>query len=140
MWDFDDTPLEFIIKELSEIQQICDLPRIYILNSGKPNHYMAYCFARLPWEEAYGIVAWTRHVDWNFLKYAAVRGHFTLRVSSKNGRKIRLVHVLESSMPETAHVKELKSWVKYETLTRSEMNKKWLLQISKNGCAAKIIQ
>jgi hypothetical protein len=140
MWDFDDTPLDAVVLVLDEVRKQCRLPKIYILNTGKQNHYIAYCFARYHWRYAFGIVASTPLVDWNFLKYAAVRGHFTLRVSPKNGRKIKLVRILESQRPENVSVKELKSWVKYETLTREEMNKKWLLQISKTGCAVQTFQ
>ena len=140
MWDFDDMKLEDVIDELEFIKSLYALPKIYILNSGKPNHYIAYCFKRLEWRDAFGIVASTKGVDWNFIKYAAVRGHFTLRVSPKNGRKPRLVCIIPSPAKEDASIRELRSWVKYETLTREEMNKKCLLQISKNGCAAKIFQ
>jgi len=140
MWDFDDLPLETVEVILKAQQREHRLPRIYILNTGKPNHYIAYCFKRLPWRKAYAIVASTPCVDWNFLKYAAHRGHFTLRVSPKNGRKIRLAKILESPIPEDVKIRELRSWVKYETLTRQEMNKKWLLQISRSGCAVKTSQ
>jgi len=140
MWDFDDMKLEDVIDELEFIKSLYALPKIYILNSGKPNHYIAYCFKRLEWRDAFGIVASTKGVDWNFIKYAAVRGHFTLRVSPKNGRKPRLVCIIPSPAKEDASIRELRSWVKYETLTREEMNKKCLLQISKNGCVAKTFQ
>jgi hypothetical protein len=140
MWDFDNVPLSHVETALKTKQQTEGLPNIYILNTGKPNNYIAYCFKACSWRNAYGIVASTPFVDWNFIKYAAVRGHFTLRVSPKNGRKPRLVKVLKSRVPETASIRELRSWVKYETLTREEMNRKWLLQISRTGCVAKTFQ
>ncbi len=123
MWDFDDVPLACVEIALKEVQKRHRLPKIYILNTGKPCSYIAYCFARCMWRYAFGIVASTPFVDWNFIKYAAVRGHFTLRVSPKNGRKIRLVKVLNSPMPEDACVDELRSWVNYETLPRDEHKK-----------------
>jgi hypothetical protein len=140
MWDFDDVLLDNIEIILTNIQKRHKLPNIYILNSGKPLHYIAYCFARVPWRKAFGIIASTPFVDWNFIKYAAVRGHFTLRVSPKNGRKPRLVSILKSKHPESAQIRELRNWVKYETLTDGRFNKKWLLQISRTGCAAKTFQ
>jgi hypothetical protein len=140
MWDFDDYPLKDVEYILKVKQRHHQLPNIYVLTTGKPNHYIAYCFARYPWRAAFGIVASTHGVDWNFIKYAAVRGHFTLRVSPKNGRKPRLVSILKSKHPESAQIRELRNWVKYETLTREEMNKKWLLQISRTGCAVQTFQ
>jgi hypothetical protein len=140
MWDFDDVPLRDVAYHLRFDQKEYCLPPIYILSTGQKNHYIAYCFKRVPWRIAYAIVAQTPGVDWNFLKYAAVRGHFTLRVSPKNGRKIKLEAVLKSTVPENVNVKELKSWVKYETLADGRHNKKWLLQISKTGCAVQTFQ
>jgi hypothetical protein len=140
MWDFDDVPLNWIKTALKYKQDDYLLSKIYILNTGLPNHHIAYCLTRCTWRHAYGIVASTPFVDWNFIKYAAVRGHFTLRVSPKNGRKPKLVLTLDSDIPETADIKELRSWVKYETLADGRHNKKWLLQISKTGCAVQTSQ
>ena len=123
MWDFDDAPLPYVESALETAIAYYMLPNIYILNTGKPNHYIAYCFKRHEWRHAFGIVASTPFVDWNFIKYAAVRGHFTLRVSPKNGKKIRLVKVLKGITKEDACVDELRSWVNYETLPRDEHKK-----------------
>jgi hypothetical protein len=140
MWDFDDTPLSRVRGALRMKQMMDGLPNIYILNSGKPKHYIAYCFKACSWRNAFGIIASTPFVDWNFIKYAAVRGHFTLRVSPKNGRKPKIVKILHSPITETADIKELRSWVKYETLADGRFNKKCLLQISKTGCAVQTSQ
>jgi hypothetical protein len=140
MWDFDDVPLENVLKSLRTTQRRYKLPKIYVLNSGNSNHWMAFCFDRREWSEAYGIVASTRYIDMGFLKYAVVRGHFTLRVSPKEGRRPHLVQVINSKHAEKAHVRELKSWVKYETLANSEEVKIWLLKISKNGLNVQTFQ
>jgi hypothetical protein len=116
MWDFDGVPLRDVILALDDVQEDQLLPNIYILNTGKRNHHIAYCFERCPWRVAVKIIADTPKVDWNFFKYGVYRGHFTLRVSDKNHRKIKLVKVLKGLRSETASVLELKSWTKYETL------------------------
>ena len=139
MWDFDDMKLEDVIDELEFMKSLYALPKIYILNSGKPNHYIAYCFKRLEWRDAFGIVASTKGVDWNFIKYAAVRGHFTLRVSSKNGKKPKLVHIIDGVTSEDANVKELRSWVQYETLTREHYNKAIRLILEPKNKKAKLL-
>jgi hypothetical protein len=138
MWDFDGSDLRSVVKALKQQQRRYKLPKIYILNTGKPDGWHAYCFDRRPWGEAFGIVASTPRVDMSFLKYAAVRGHFTLRVTPKEGRKIKLACILPSPYPEKAYVRELKSWVRYETLSDREEVRMCLLQISRSGCAARI--
>jgi len=116
MWDFDDVPLKNVITALMDIQADYELPNIYIVNSGKPKHYMAYCFKRTDWRKAVQIVINTKHVDYAFIKYGLYREHFTLRVSPKNGRKIKHICTLPGFTEEDADIKELRSWVKYETL------------------------
>ena len=116
MWDFDDKPLPIVETALEDIQYRYNLPNIYILNTGKPYHFIAYCFSQCLWKHAVEIVASTVGVDKNFFKYGVYREHFTLRVTPKCGRKLTLVRLLESDTPENCTVAELKSWVQYETL------------------------
>jgi len=82
------------------------------METGKPDHYIAYCFRRSPWKVSVAIVACTDFVDANFFKYGVYRGRWTLRVSPKETGRPRLVKVLHSPMLETATISELKSWVK----------------------------
>lgn len=112
MWDFDDVKLEQIEIQLSLIQSIYDLPNIYILNTGKPDHYISYCFDRCKWRKTVEIVAATPQVDPNFFKYGVYRGRWTLRVTPKGGRKPRMVKILHSTRQETVNISELESWVK----------------------------
>lgn len=116
MWDFDDMNFPTVRNELERIQATYELPRIYILNSGKPDHHIAYCFYQCSWRKAKEIVASTLCVDPLFFKYGVYRDKFTLRVTPKEGRKPKLRLILPSRIKETAFVTELKSWVKYETL------------------------
>ena len=112
MWDFDNIPLNVVQAELTIIQSLYDLPNIYILNTGKPKHYIAYCFAKCTWRLTVEIVAATPHVDPNFFKYGVYREHWTLRVTPKEGRKPKLAALLYSKVPEEASISELNSWVK----------------------------
>lgn len=111
MWDFDDIPLEEIISNLHYVKSIFQMPNIYILNTGKPNHFIAYCFKAMPWRESVIVVATTRCVDPNFFKYGVYREHWTLRVTPKEGRKPHLVKILWSSIEEDCSIDELNSWV-----------------------------
>jgi len=112
MWDFDDIPLDTVAAELEIVQLIYELPNIYILSSGAPNHYIAYCFHRCKWRDSIEIVAATPSVDASFFKYGVYREHWTLRVSPKEGRKPQLAYTLKSQKRETANISELNSWVK----------------------------
>jgi hypothetical protein len=112
MWDFDDTPLEALTDELEYLQDQLDLPNIYIFTTGKKNHYIAYCFKRCTWQYSIEAVARIWLVDPSFFRFGVYRKHWTLRVSTKEGRKPKLVKTLKSRTPETASISELNSWVK----------------------------
>lgn len=112
MWDFDDTPLNKVAHALKIVQLLYDLPPIYILNSGKKDHYIAYSFARLPWRASIEIVAATPYVDPNFFKYGVYREKWTLRVTPKEGRKPKAITTLGSRQKEQVSISELSSWVK----------------------------
>ena len=116
MWDFDDTNLEEVKDALRKIQTRYFLSDIYILETRLRTNFISYCFTACDWRRAVEIIASTQKVDWNFLKYGVYRGHFTLRVSPKNGRIPRKVVTLLGYELPTCSVEELKSWVRYETL------------------------
>jgi len=116
MWDFDETSFDDVVDELLRVQRIYELPKIYILETKKNTNYMAYCFKRTPWRKVVEIIAFTKGVDWNYLKYGMYRNHFTLRVTPKCKRNVKLIWTLTSAVPEDCSIPELKSWVKYETL------------------------
>jgi len=111
MWDFDDVELSLVEGTLKWIQRHFDLPNIYIFNTGTQDHYIAYCFERCDWWKSIAIVAETNFVDANFFKYGVYRGHWTLRVTPKEGRKPLLVKVLYSPIQESASISDLNSWV-----------------------------
>lgn len=116
MWDFDKTTLNDVVESLLTVQLVYELPKIYILESKKDTNFMAYCFKRTPWRKVVEIIAFTKGVDWNYLRVGIYRNHFTLRVTPKSGRKPKLIWTLKSNVPEDCNIFELMSWVEYETL------------------------
>jgi len=116
MWDFDNTPLEDVKLALKLVQIQFNLPNIYILRTSPPDNYIAYCFDNCLWSIARAIIGSTNFIDENFYKWGIFRRRFTLRVGKKAGVLPKLVHVLHSTVEETATIEELRSWVKYETL------------------------
>jgi len=117
MWDFDGVSLEQVTNALLEVQHKYLLPNIYILYTGKPGHYMAYCFKRCEWQKAIEIIAATKYVDMTYFRFGVWRKKFTLRITPKDGRKIRLARVLPSPFDEDATINELDSFVRYETIS-----------------------
>jgi hypothetical protein len=122
MWDFDNTPLSLIKVDLTSLQQQHNLPNIYILNTGKPNHYIAYCFKRCQWWNAKRIIAQSLFTCEDYFKWGIFRKRFTLRVTPKEGRKPKLVALLYSKTKEDVKVSELTSWVKDEKSTEQVMH------------------
>jgi hypothetical protein len=116
MWDFDGVGLEQVKRDLLPIQIEANLPEIRIFKTSRGEHYQAWCYKRYSWREAVAIVANTDNVDMGFLRFGVFRGHFTLRTSSKNGQKIKLVATLPSEVPADCCEFDLMSWTKYETL------------------------
>jgi hypothetical protein len=123
MWDFDDVQICNVRGALTYIQILYHLPRIYILQSGNKDHYLAYCFKRFAWERAIAIVALTPHVDYNFFRFGVLRKHWTLRIDKKEGRKPKLLYVIPSKVPEDAYIDEMESFVEYETMTDNSPRK-----------------
>lgn len=117
MWDFDDTTLNDVATSLLKVQSIYELPHIHILETKENKNFIAYCFKRLPWLKVVEILAFTKGMDWNYFKYGVYRGHFTLRVTPKDGREPKLIWMLHSDTPEDCVIADLRRWTKYETLS-----------------------
>lgn len=118
MWDFDDVELDRVREALKTVQTRYMLSDILILRTKEPNNYIAYCFSSQLWRRAIEIVASTLYVDWQFLRFGVYRGHFTLRVTPKNGRVPKLIEILEGYSNSDVSPQDLSSWVKYETLSK----------------------
>jgi hypothetical protein len=123
MWDFDNITLREVTLELAITQLKYKLPNIYILNTGKKNHYIAYCFKRVSFEEAREIIASCHDIDPEFYRLGVYRGRWTLRIGKKCGRIPKLVCVLKSKVLEDVDIKELRDFVKYETVVDGYKNK-----------------
>lgn len=116
MWDFDEVKLEDVVEALKYVQVRYMLSDIHLLRSKEPDNYLAYCFTACDWRRAVEIIASTQGVDWQFFRFGVYRGHFTLRVTPKNGRIPYLAERLEGCELPDCKPSDLKSWVRYETL------------------------
>ena len=118
MWDFDDTPLEDIEKTLRSKQKLFLLSAIYIVCTGLPRHYHAYCFTTLTWAQVLYILADTEGIDRMFFRIGVMRGYFTLRYTPKKGRELTLVRILDSPTAEDVNPAIIKNFIEYETKRR----------------------
>ena len=120
MWDFDHVLLSEIRGALKSVQTRYLLSAIYIAKTKPDGGYHAYCFTAVDWQRAIEILAATSHVDMKYLKWSMFRGRFTLRVGEKLGRVSYRVAILEGYCSPDASVRDLKSWVIYETVGGGE--------------------
>jgi len=116
MWDFDHNSLEEVKEALRVVQSRYFLSDIIICQTGRTRGYHAYCFTAVDWRRAVEILAATPHIDMKFLKWCMFRGRITLRVSAKMKRLAHKVATLEGYHLPDATIKDLKSWVVYETV------------------------
>ncbi len=115
MWDFDDVE-EVIVREvLANVQKRFKLSAIYLINTGLPNYWHAYCFTKKEWGEVLLILSSTPHLDPVFFKIGCIRGYFTLRYSPKKGRDFKPAIVLGSNHKADVNPFELSNFVKYWT-------------------------
>lgn len=129
MWDFDTGTEQQIYGALKWIQHEYRLPKIRTARTGKKHGYHAICLTRLPWRLVIAIIASTPLVDYNFIKYGIYRKHFTLRISPKCFRAIHFHKSLTGYRNEDVTIKDLQSWVEYETLQDGWHSKKVELKI-----------
>lgn len=116
VWDLDSAPLGSVISNLYDTQVLFRLPRIYVLRSSRPNNYLAYCFKQCDWSKCVAVIAFTKGLDMQFLKYGVARTKFTLRVSKKHGQSPICVYTLDSGYKEDCTAKDMWEWTTYETL------------------------
>lgn len=117
MWDFDGVSLRRVKSSLKLTQWKYTLSDIHICRTKEPNNYIAYCFSSQEWGVACEIIAQTQCVDWQFFRFGVYRGHFTLRVTPKGERQIRFATRLVGYREPDCKPEDLKSWVRYETLS-----------------------
>lgn len=112
-WEFDRLPFETVREILEDIQWDNRLPNIYILQASTQESWHAVSMKRHCWLLALSIVAGTPGVDPDYVRLAAYREHFTLRLTDKGQGEPRLAHVLESPVPADACLGDFIQGVRY---------------------------
>lgn len=116
--DTDDCTLLDLVVEMRRLQKMFNLGDVSICNTGRENSFHVYVWNKMTWRECVAVVANCRYIDMKHLHFSIRRGHFTLRISPKTGRKITEIYRIESSNPTTASYKDFKSFVTYETASK----------------------
>lgn len=117
-WEFDGYSLAEVTSALLSVQKQFNLPKIHVLQASTKRSYHAVCMKAFGWPYALGIVATTEMVDPDYIRLAAQRQHFTLRLTDKGQGSPRVVKILESNYMETAHMSDLCSGVRYRAWVR----------------------
>lgn len=114
-FDFDAATLRQVETELRHVQDKYSLPTIYLLSTGRPDSWHAYCFRRCTLRDALRIILDCPSIDLNFIGFAGYRKHFTIRLAPKNGRMVEIVERLYSPHLVDCSVQELDSFTFYQT-------------------------
>lgn len=120
LWDFDNADFEHILRSLYKVQVTYHLPEILLCQSSA-NKYHAYCFAARPFREVVHILTATPEIDMDYLRLGIVRGYFTLRISPRNGEKIKLLMTIISQYPNEMQPFDM-TVSKYWTSNRGQFN------------------
>ena len=115
MWDFDGETKRAVHDSLKRVQLRRKLPPIYVLGTGRPDSFHAYCFKAHSWRDTFNIIWETAKVDPTYVKMGFVRGYFTLRFSEKSGRDISFDSMLKSQVLEDVDPREISNFVRYLT-------------------------
>jgi len=113
MWDFDGKAATEVAPALREKQRQFKLPTIYLVNTGKPDSWHAYCFKRMEWSFLLFILSSTEGIDQTWFKIGVVRGFFTLRYTPKGKREFKPAIVLPGKSPDDVNPYELTSFAKF---------------------------
>jgi len=115
-WDFDMVDKDKIINSLLDVQYKWELPTIYLLNTGVPLGYHAYCLRTLPFEFAAFVLLSTKNADRISISYGIRRGYWVLRFTPKGRRDFGEVISLPSDKRPDCEFEDLKTFVEYYTL------------------------
>lgn len=112
-WEFDELPLDRVRDIMKGVQYEHLLPQIFLLQASTETSWHAVCLSAHPWLQALSIVAATEGVDPDYVRLAAHREHFTLRLTDKGNGAPVVREVLGSVMPETATLDDFIQGVRY---------------------------
>jgi hypothetical protein len=118
MIDTDECSLAQCIEEIRKLQRVYKLGAASICSTGRPDSYHIYIWTKMSWKDAIQVVSSCKIGDLKHLYFSLRRGHFTLRISDKKGRKVKLIEEVVSKYKSNCDFNDLDSFVKYETASK----------------------
>lgn len=118
MFDFDYINIRELETEMMRLRDEFNLGQILIMNTGKYDSYHGIVLNAMSWRDAVALVASCKYTDLKHLQFSLRRGHFTLRVLPKAGRKLYLTSIIRSENPSDVRIKDIDSYVLYETANK----------------------
>lgn len=118
MFDLDNCNIRELETEINLLQDAFHLGDCLCVSTGKLDSYHIYFLNKVSWRQAILIGTSCRFVDLKHIQFSLKRGHFTLRLLDKAGRKPYLYNTYYSENPNTLTKKDLKSFVLYETANK----------------------
>ena len=105
-WDFDDISIGSVSMALTAVQERFKLGEIHIYSTS-PGSWMAVCYDTKPFMLAVNVINETKYVDRTWLSIAVERGYFTVRVTGKNGFRVKYMFSLYPGEQDITVVPEL---------------------------------
>lgn len=118
MVDCDKVNLRDLETEAISLQENFGLGDCYIVSTGKADSYHLIFLTRLSWRGAVEVAASCQYTDLKHLQFSLRRGHFTLRLLGKADKKPYLTSIIKSKNLSDVKIKDLESFVLYETANK----------------------
>ena len=115
MVDIDGDDLPYVIEETKRVMWQYRVGRADIMSTGKPGGFHVYLWGRFTFQESLRLMLEYPTADLQHIRWTIKRGHATLRLTPKEGRKITKLETLYNDAYEETQMTDLKSWVKYQT-------------------------
>ena len=85
------------------------------MSTGKPGGFHVYLWGSMTFTESLRAMLEFPTVDLQHVRWTMKRGHATLRIKGKSGRKITKVETLYNPAYEERFMHDLKGYVRYQT-------------------------
>ena len=122
MVDIDDDTYSSVQEDVRTVMERHHIPRADIMSTGKPGGFHVYLWKGFKFRETLNIMMEFPTLDLNHLRWTIKRGHATLRLTDKQGRKVRKETTLCGLGLGERYLTDLKSWVKYQTGVFADSN------------------
>lgn len=117
-WEFDGITRGEVVEIMEGMVDMYDLPEVHVLQASTDRSWHAVCMASYPWLQALSIVAASPRIDPDYVRLAAHRERFTLRLTDKGQGAPRLRLVVPGVRTPDCEVGDLVSGVRYGAWTR----------------------